>query len=112
MKEREKLLRQLISNAEKACEKKQWVRVKKTFFILSGVVYLVAFACGEMNSIVDSLGWLIAAPFMAGLIIFGSALVLLYIYNGAMEDAKYIASLNGELNATVRFNNRINKEKL
>lgn len=112
MKEREKLLRQLISRAEDASEKKQWVRVKKTFFILSGVVYLVAFAWDGMNSIKDYLLWLIGAPVLAGLIIFGSVLVLLYIINGAMEDAKYIASLNGELNATVRFNNRINKENL
>lgn len=112
MKERENLLRQLISRAEAACEKKKQKRVIRTFLVLSGVVYLVAFAWGEMNSIVEFLGWLIAAPFMAGIIVYGSMLVTLYIWHGAMEDAKYIASLNGELNATVRFNNRINKEKL
>jgi phosphatidylserine synthase len=112
MKEREKLLRQLISKAEDACEKRKQKRVIRTFFVLSGVVYLAAFSWGSMNSIKDYLLWLIGAPILAGLIIFGSALVLLYIFNGAMEDAKYIASLNGELNATVRFNNRINKEKL
>lgn len=112
MVEREKLLRQLISNAEKACEKKQWKRVKKTFFVLSGVVYFIAFVCGEMNSIVEYLGWLVAAPFAAGLIMYGSILVTAYINHGALEDAKYIASLNGELNATVRFIRRINKENL
>lgn len=112
MKEREELLRQIISRAEDACEKKKHKRVIKTFLVLSGVVYLAAFAWGEMNSIVDFLGWLIAAPFMAGFIMYGSMLITLYIWHGAMEDAKYIASLNGELNATVRFNRRINKEKL
>lgn len=112
MKEREELLRQLISRAEDACEKRKEKRVLRTFLVLSGVVYLAAFTWGEMNSIKDYLLWLVGAPLLAGLIIFGSALVLLYIHHGAMEDAKYIASLNGELNATVRFNNRINKEKL
>lgn len=112
MKEREKLLRQLISRAEDACEKRKEKRILRTFLVLSCVVYLAAFAWGEMNSIKDYLLWLVGAPLLAGLIILGSALVLLYIHHGAMEDAKYIASLNGELNATVRFNNRINKEKL
>ena len=112
MKEREELLRQTIARAEDACEKRKGKRVLRTFLVLSGVVYLAAFAWGEMNSIVDFLGWLIAAPFMAGIIMYGSILVTGYIHHGAMEDAKYIASLNGELNATVRFNNRINKENL
>ena len=111
MKEREKLLRDLISRAENASEKKQWVRVKKTFFVLSGVVYFIVFVCDEMNSLVDYLGWLVAAPFMAGLIMYGSVLVTAYIHHGALEDAKFIASLNGELNATVRFN-RKNKDEL
>lgn len=110
MVEREKLLRQLISKAEDASEKKQWVRVKKTFFVLSGVIYFIAFVCDQMNSIKEYLGWLAAAPFFAGLIMFGAMLLLLYIFNGALEDAKYIASLNGELNATVRFNMKKNKE--
>lgn len=112
MKEREKLLRQLISNAEKASEKKQWVRVKKTFLVFSGVVYLAALSWGEMDSVIDYLLWLVVAPFFAGLIMFGSMLLLLYIFHGALEDAKYIASLNGELNATSRFIRLINKEKL
>lgn len=112
MKEREELLRQLISNAEKSCEKKKQKRVIRTFLVLSGVVYLAAFAWGKMNSIVEYLGWLVAAPIIAALIIFCSMLVTIHISSGALEDAKYIASLNGELNATVRFNHRINKDKL
>lgn len=112
MKEREELLRQLISRAEDACEKKKGKRVLRTFLVLSGVVYLAAFAWGAMSSIKDYLLWLVGSPLFAGLIMFGSMLVMLYICHGAIEDAKYIASLNGELNATVRFNHRINKEKL
>ena len=112
MKEREELLRQLISRAKDACEKKQEKRVRKTFLVLSGVVYLVAFAWDEINSWIEFLGWLVAAPFLAGLIMYGAILLLLYIHNGAMEDARYIASLEGELNATVRFNIRKNKDEL
>lgn len=111
MKEREKLLRDLISRMEDVCEKRKEKRVIRTFLVLSGVVYLAAFAWDGMNSIKDCLLWLIGAPLLAGLIIFGSALVMLHIHHGAMEDAKFIASLNGELNATVRFN-RKNKDEL
>lgn len=112
MKEREELLRQLISRAEATSEKRKGKRVLRTFLVFSGVVYLAAFAFGEMDSIKDYLAWLVVAPIFAGLIMFGSALLLLYIFHGALEDAKYIASLNGELNATGRFIRLINKEKL
>lgn len=112
MKEREEILRQLISRAKDACEKKKHKRVIRTFLVFSGVIYLVAFAWGEMNSWIDFLGWLVAAPFLAGLIMYGATLLLLYIHNGAIEDIKYIASLEGELNATVRLNIRKNKDEL
>lgn len=111
MKEREELLRQLISRAKDACDKKKHKRVIRTFLVFSVVVYLVAQYFGEMINIKDYLIWLIVAPIFAGLIMFGSALLLLYIHNGAMEDVKYIASLEGELNATFRFNRR-NKDEL
>ena len=110
MKEREELLRHIISKAKDACDEKKWLRVKKTFLIFSCVVYLAAQFFGEMSNIKEYLGWLIAAPVIAGLIMFGSALLLLYIHNGAVEDQKYIASLEGELNATVRFNVKESKE--
>ena len=106
MKEREELLRQLISRAKDACEKKKQKRVLKTFLVLSGVIYLLAFMFDAINSITEFLGWLVAAPFLAGLIMYGATLLLLYIHKGAMEDAKYIASLEGELNATFRFNRK------
>ena len=112
MKEREELLRQLISRAKDTCDDKKHKRVIRTFLVFSGVIYFVAFAWDEMNSIREYLCWLIAAPILAGLIMFGATLLLLYIHSGAMEDAKYIASLEGELNATVRFNIRKNKDEL
>lgn len=111
MKEREELLRQLISRAQDACEKKQQKRAIRTFLVLSGVIYFVAFAWDEINSWIEFLGWLVAAPFLAGIIMYGSILITAYIHNSAIEDAKYIASLEGELNATVRFNRR-NKDVL
>lgn len=106
MKEREELLRQLISRAKDACEKKKQKRVIKTFLVLSGVVYLVAHCFGEMSNIKEYLCWLVVAPIFAGLIMFGSMLVLLYILKGGMDDKTYIASLEGELNATFRFNRK------
>lgn len=112
MKEREELLKQIISRAKDACEKKKQKRVIKTFLVFSGVVYLAAQYFGEMTNVKEYLCWLIAAPIFAGLIMFGAELLLLYIHNGAMEDAKYIASLEGELNATVRFNIRKYKDEL
>ena len=111
MKEREELLRQIISRAKDACEKKQQKRVLRTFLAFSVVVYLAAQCFGEMNNLKDYLIWLVGAPIFAGLIMFGAILLLLYILSGAMEDQKYIASLEGELNATVRFNIR-NKDEL
>jgi hypothetical protein len=112
MKEREELLRQIISKAKDTCEKKKQNRAIRTFLVFSGVVYLAAQYFGAMSNIKDYLIWMFGAPIFAGLIMFGAMLLLLYIHNGAMEDEKYIASLEGELNATIRFNNRINKEKL
>lgn len=112
MKEREKLLRQIISKAKDACEKKKQNRAIRTFLVFSIIVYLAAQYFGEMSSIKDYLIWLIGAPIFAGLIMFGAMLLLLYIHNGAIEDEKYIASLEGELNATIRFNSRRDKDDL
>ena len=112
MKDREELLRQLISRAKDSCEKKKQKRVIRTFLVFSGCVYLVAQYFGAMSNIKEYLGWLIAAPILAGLIMFGAVLLLLHIHNGAMEDQKYLASLEGELNATIRFNIRKNKDEL
>lgn len=112
MKEREEILRQLISRAKDACDKKKDKRVIRTFLVFSVVVYLAAQCFGAMSNIKDYFIWLVAAPIFAGLIMFGAMLLLLYIHNGAMEDEKYIARLEGELNATVRFNIRKNKDEL
>ena len=97
MQDREEKLRQEIYNFERIAEDRKTRRVKKTFFVLSAVVYLAAFMSGEMNSIQDYLGWIIAAPVAAGLLMFISLMVMLYITTGAMNDEKHIARLQGRL---------------
>lgn len=103
---REEELRQQISRLKDACEKKKGLRLRNTFLVFSGVVYLAAQYFGEMSNIIDYLCWLVAAPILAGLIMFGATLLLLYITAGASEDEKYIARLEGELMATMRFNEK------
>ena len=95
---KEEILRQQISIMEDACEKRKWERVKKTFFVLSGVVYLIAFMCDGMKDIKNYLLWLLGAPIVAGFIMFISLIVLLYIIIGADEDNKAIAKLKARLN--------------
>ena len=94
----ERLEQEILEMAEK-CGDKKWLRVKRTFFVLSGVVYLVVFICGGMNNIKDFLLWLIGAPITATFIMFISSIILLHITTGAMEDEKAISKKIGELNA-------------
>ena len=96
---REEKLEQEILKMAHECDDKKWLRVKRTFFVLSGVVYLTVFMCGGMNDIRDYLGWLISAPIMAGFIMFISYGILFYIIDGSMKEEKAIAKKIGELNA-------------
>ena len=97
-------LRQEIERLDNIFEKKKGKRVLRTFLVFSVVVYLAAQYFGAMSSIKDYLIWLVGAPLLAGLIMFGAMLLLLYIWGGALEDAKYLSSLKGQLIATMRFN--------
>ena len=99
-------LQQEIERLDKLFEKKKGKRVLRTFLIFSGVVYLAAQYFGEMSNIKDYLIWLIEAPILAGLIMFGAALLFLYIWGGALEDAKIIAKLEGQLIAVNRLNKK------
>ena len=101
---REEELRKQISRLEDACEKKKWLRVRNTFLVLSGVIYLVAFICGKMSNIKGYLSWIVGAMIIAGLLMFVSMMVSLYVTGGAMEDERVIATLKGELNA-IKYHN-------
>ena len=99
-------LRHEIERLDNIFENKKGKRVLRTFLVFSVVVYLVAQYFGAMSSIKDYLIWLVGAPLLAGLIMFGAMLLLLYIWGGALEDAKYLSSLKGQLIATMRFNHK------
>lgn len=96
---KEKELRQRIFEMADACDKKKWLRVKRTFFVLSGVIYLMALMYGGISDIKDCLWLLLIAPFAAGFVMFISYGVLFYIIDGAMKDEKDIAKKIGELEA-------------
>lgn len=100
LSEKEKLRHQL-SKMKDECDKKKWSRVKRTFFVLTGILYIVLFACGisgEISDIKECLYLIVGVPAMAALVMFVSLLVLLYIVSGAMKDEKAIVKLESELN--------------
>lgn len=99
MHETEEKLRQQIYHLREESEKRKWMRTKKTFLVLSGVVYLAAFMFREMNCVLDYLSWIVYAPIFAGLYMYISSLVLLHINRGSLEDEKTIARLQGKLDA-------------
>lgn len=96
---REEELERRIYLLEEASDNKKWERTKRTFFVLSAVVYFIFFITGRMNSLLDFLGWIILAPICAGILMFISAIILIYMVNGAAQENKEIARLKGELYA-------------
>lgn len=99
MQEREENLRQQIHNFKRIADERKTKRIIKTLAALSAIIYVTAFMSGGMNGIQDYLLWIIAAPVSAALIMFISALVMLYVFSGALSDEKYLARLQGELKA-------------
>jgi hypothetical protein len=99
----EKLEQEILEMAEK-CGNKKWLRVKRTFFVLSSVIYLIELYCILKGGISDInigtiCGFLFAPLFVAGFIMFISYGVLFYIIDGSMKDEKAISKKMGELNA-------------
>jgi hypothetical protein len=97
--EREKKLERLIYEKTEKCEKRKWLRVKRTFFVLSGSIYLIALYRGLKDNSIDiryCISWLVASPVLAGFIMFGAILVLLYILTGSLKEEKEIAELKGK----------------
>lgn len=97
---REKELERLIDEKANAYSEKKWVRLKRTFFVLSGVIYLIALYWGLEDDIIDIkylLSCLVASPVMAGFILLISYGILYYIITNSMEEEKNIAELKGKL---------------
>ena len=90
-------LEKLISEKDYAFDAEQWKRVKRTFLVLSGVIYLVMFMQGAISGTKEFFEWLIVAPVMAGFIMLISYGVLCYIMNGALKRAATISELKGRL---------------
>lgn len=101
----EKLRQQLLEKAYEYGDKK-WMRVKRTFFILSGIIYLPLFYAilkGEISGIKDIFYVLIGTPVFAGFIMFIAYGILFYIIDGAMKYEKDLAELKGRLDE-IEFN--------
>lgn len=99
----EKLEQQILEMAH-TCGDKKWLRVKRTFFVLSSVIYLIELYCilksGISDISIDIICGLLFAPLVAaGFIMFISYGILFYIIDGAMKDEKAIAKKIGELEA-------------
>lgn len=103
---REERLEQEILKMAYDCGNKKWMRVKRTFFILSGAIYAIQLLLVLKNRInmsditIDTVcGFLFVPPIVAGFIMIISYGILFYIIDGAMKDEKAIAKKIGELNA-------------
>ena len=97
MEERTEELRQQIWRLRDAYDKKKWMRLKRTFFILIGVLYLLSFIYGDIGDIKEFLYCLVGVPMLAGFIMFISYGVLFNIITESMEEEKTVARLIGKL---------------
>lgn len=106
----EKLRQQLLEKADEYDDKK-WMRVKRTFFVLSGVIYLVGLYIGLKGGItIDTICRLLfVSPVLAGFIMFISYGILFYIIYGGMQEEKDLATLKGRL-YEIEFNKYDNRE--
>lgn len=103
---REKELERLIYEKVEACSEKKWVRLKRTYFVLTGVLYLIMLRLIEISDIEDFLSWLVSAPVLAGFILIISYGILYYMITNSMEEEKEIAELKGKYNERKYFINR------
>ena len=99
--EREKKLERLIYEKVEACSEKKWVRLKRTFFAVSGAIYLLTIYLGSESDKIDIdikylLSWFVASPVMAGFVLIISYGILYYMITNSMEEEKEIAELKGK----------------
>ena len=90
--------RQAFEKAEIYGERK-WMRVKRTFLVLSAIIYVGAFVLDAMNSLSDFLVWILVAPVMAGMLIAISLAVLSYIVIESTKEEKELARMQGKIDA-------------
>ena len=100
----------LIARKDDEFDKEQGKRIKRTFFVLCGALFLHLVFESEINisdisakgilTLLESLGLLtVGVAFGAGFIMFICFGVMFYITNGAMIRAETIAELKGRINA-------------
>lgn len=107
---KEELKRELYEMAEIVDDNK-WKRVKRTFFVISGAIYLIELYCALKYGIsnigdisIDILCGLLFAPLVgAGFIMFLAWAVLSYIITGAMKDEKAVHRLLGRLDGIMLY---------
>lgn len=104
--EREKELERLIYEKVEACNEKKWMRLKRTYFVLTGVLYLITLRIIEISNIEDFFSWLVSAPVLAGFILLISYGILYYMITNSMEEEKEIAELKGKYTERKYFINR------
>lgn len=99
MKEREEEIeRQMYKKAEIYGERK-WMRVKRTFLVLSAIIYFGAFVRDAMSSLRDFIVWIFVAPVMAGMLIAISFAIVSYIVIESMKEEKELARMQGKIDA-------------
>lgn len=101
-------LEKRISELSNDCRKNKWLRTKLTFFVLSGLVYVIALGAEIISGTVGLLSWLIFAPLIAIGVMFISYMVLAYIINGVTKDMFAIGEMEGRLVA-IKLS-KLNKE--
>ena len=97
----ERLEQLILKKAEKYGENK-WLRIKRTFFIICGALYLIELYFVLMYGISEIdieaiLGFLFIPPFVAGFIMFISLGVWSYVLDKTVKERIEIAKLEGRL---------------
>lgn len=103
---KEERTKQHISKLEKRisemCEegrKNKWLRIRLTFYILSGFVYYIALDAEIISETAGLLVWLIFAPLIAVGVMSLSYVILAYALNGVIKDAFDIGNMVGRKDA-------------
>ena len=113
LEKEEKELEQLIYKKAEEYGERKWLRIKRTFLVLSGGIYLMALYIGSKNDAVDVeylLSLLGIAPVLAGLIFLLALGVLYYILDDTVKERVDIAKLEGKLNG-MKYTARLLSDK-